>query len=273
MIGNHDLTTTATSVALKLYLDFMGCTPSAVCPSPFYSFNKNNIHFLIMDSETKFDKDSNQYSFVNNDLEKASSDPSIHWIIVAHHSTMYASINLFTEIHLNSFLLSAGASYTYKEITKQFLDIYHPLFDKYGVDLVLQAHVHDYQRTYPLKFDTEKAPIRTSAAKNGYHYPEGEICLTVGTAGVGLDDIGSPSDNSWISNLAGLNAPGDEYYVAKADSSNYGYLNLEFSKDGCCLLGTFYGNDAEGGSKVLDQFTIDKVPPIVKVPPVAVKRP
>ena len=32
-------------------------------------------------------------------------------------------------------------------------DIYHPLFDKYGVDLVFSGDNHNYQRTFPLKYN------------------------------------------------------------------------------------------------------------------------
>jgi predicted phosphodiesterase len=88
VIGNHDLATTAVPDLSKKYFDGM--------PSPYsYSFNKNNIHFLIMDSESPFDKDSDQYKRVNNDLKAAASDPSIHWIIVAYHSARYASSALY----------------------------------------------------------------------------------------------------------------------------------------------------------------------------------
>jgi hypothetical protein len=34
---------------------------------------------------------SKQYTFVQNDLAKAASDPNIDWIIVPHHSQKYAS--------------------------------------------------------------------------------------------------------------------------------------------------------------------------------------
>jgi hypothetical protein len=44
------------------------------------------------------------------------------------------------------------------------VDIYHPLFEKYGVHLVLQAHSNTYERTYPLKTNAENSedPIVTS---------------------------------------------------------------------------------------------------------------
>jgi len=46
----------------------------------------------------------------------------------------------------------------YEVFVKDFREAYHPLFDKYGVDLVLQGHSHSYQRTYPLIFDSATEP-------------------------------------------------------------------------------------------------------------------
>ena len=52
----------------------------------------------------------------------------------------------------------------------QYGDIYHPIFDKYHVDLMLQAHSHNYQRTYPIKYNDNDASHPIISDKN-----EGEI--------------------------------------------------------------------------------------------------
>jgi hypothetical protein len=50
------------------------------------------------------------------------------------------------------------------EHDNSLMDIYHPLFEKSGVHLVLQAHSHTYERTYPLKYNNDKtiSPVVTS---------------------------------------------------------------------------------------------------------------
>ena len=65
---------------------------------------------------------------------------------------------------------------------------YHPLFEQYGVDLVLQGHNHNYQRTYPIKFNSSspKHPIETSTNKTTYTDPDGQIFAIVGTGGDSL---------------------------------------------------------------------------------------
>jgi hypothetical protein len=51
-----------------------------------------------------------------------------------------------------------------KEHDHNLVNIYHPLFEIYGVHLVLQAHSNTYERTYPLKYNSDRvaSPIVTS---------------------------------------------------------------------------------------------------------------
>ena len=69
--------------------------------------------------------------------------------------------------------------------------IYHPLFDKYGVDLVLQAHNHNYQRSYPLIYNYSNPgnPAIGAASNNTYIDPRGQVYLVVGTGGHPLYDL------------------------------------------------------------------------------------
>ncbi|HSA73759.1 MAG TPA: hypothetical protein VLD84_07385 [Nitrososphaeraceae archaeon] len=48
-------------------------------------------------------------------------------------------------VKFNDYL--SGTEYSGQEVLP---DTYHHLFDMYGVDIVLQAHSHNYQRTFPL---------------------------------------------------------------------------------------------------------------------------
>jgi len=68
-------------------------------------------------------------------------------------------------------------------------EIYHPMFDKYGVDLVLQAHDHSYERSYPISYNNEDSgsPIIANKNENSYDYSNssshGVVFATVGTGG------------------------------------------------------------------------------------------
>ena len=65
--------------------------------------------------------------------------------------------------------------------------------DKYSVDLVVSGHSHNYQRTYPLIFNTKNSsvPIITSNETNTYNDPNGEIHIIVGTGGIGIYPLSS----------------------------------------------------------------------------------
>jgi predicted phosphodiesterase len=251
VVGNHDFDKPSVPNLLKNYLakfDLCPLTKPEPCGET-YSFNLNKVHFLVLNSEYGWEKDSSQYLLAERDLRIASSDPNTNWIVVAYHSLGYSSID-----HTMGWVFF-GSSYFGK--MDKFLDIYHPLFDKYGVDLVLQGHVHNYQRTYPLQYEGDNSPPqRTSSEKTSYKRPSGEIYVTVGTGGVGLNEI--YTDNKWISQLGERSTELDEYYLAKGDWSHYGFFELTFSNDGSSLFGTFYGNDDGGGTKVIDHFTISK---------------
>jgi predicted MPP superfamily phosphohydrolase len=138
----------------------------------FYSYDVHNVHVLTMSTEEKFETDSEQYSFVVNDLRNAANNPDIKWIIISMHYPFYASPNTCKESDC------AG--------NEEYRDMYHPLFDKYGVDLVLQGHVHNYQRSYPLNFNQESSskPLITSTSKANYENPNGVSFAIDGTGGV-----------------------------------------------------------------------------------------
>jgi hypothetical protein len=223
-IGNHELKDSK----LPQYMEHFNLTKQ------YYSFDYQNVHFTVMADYVPDEIGSEQYIFVKDDLAKAATDPNIDWIVVTHHSQKYASTHNY-------------------EIPKEreWNNIYHPLFEQYNVDLILQGHQHNYQRTYPLQYnsDSPKNPIITDENTNTYTNPEGQIYLTVGTGGASLHE------------LNGNKAP----YIITAQDGVYGFLNIDVpAKQGqtTMLVGKFYNNDDGGGDgdggAVTDQFTITK---------------
>jgi hypothetical protein len=134
-IGNHE-----TGAILTELMEHYGLTDQ------YYSFDYQNVHFTVMSDYVPDEIGSEQYRFVQNDLAKAAADPNIDWIVVAHHSQKYASTQNYDIPDEN-----------------EWNNIYHPLFEQYNVGLVLQGHQHNYQRTYPIKYniDTPINPIIT----------------------------------------------------------------------------------------------------------------
>lgn len=192
----------------------------------FYSFNNGNIHFLIMSTEMPYELGSEQYEFVKSDLENASTNSTIDWIITAYHQPAYISQND-----------CKGCS---PRVTLR--ELYHPLFDKYNVDLVLQAHNHNYERSYPILYNSmdSENPLIVNSNKNSYNYDidnsHGVIFATVGTGGGELNNFE-------------VKVP---YVVTQ--HRGFGFLNIELTNNGTRLNSTFYANDGT----LPDHFTIDK---------------
>ena len=212
-IGNHEDSDTL----LNSYLNQFRLSKQ------YYSFDTNNVHVLIMSTEEEFEPNSDQYNFVVNDLRNAANNPDIKWIIVNMHNPFYSSPNECE---------ASGC-----EGDKDFRESFHPLFDKYGVDLVLEGHVHNYQRSFPLAFNQQKSgePIVTSASKTDYNNPSGAIFAIIGTGGVNLHGL---SDK----------AP----FMAFQQDSKFGVLYMHFSNDK--IDAKFVTNEGE----TLDHFSISK---------------
>ena len=143
---------------------------------PFYSFDYKNIHILAMatgsDALIPYDEGSAQYEFVKSDLQQASTNDKTDWIIVCGYRPFYTSP-------------------TMHPAPSNLRDVYPSLFEKYGVDLVITGHNHNYQRTYPLHSDPEESnnPEIKVKSINNYENPGAPIYVTVGTAGGDLYDF------------------------------------------------------------------------------------
>jgi predicted phosphodiesterase len=221
-IGNHE---NSDSEDLNTYLNAFSLTRQF---GQVYSFNFNNVHFLSMATEISYSSGSSQNVFVKNDLATAAANPNIDWIIVYFHKPMYSSPSSCSSCDGESSLR----------------DIYHQIFNQYGVDIVLEGHTHDYQRSFPIKFNTNSVsnPTITDTNRNNYVDPVGQIYAIVGTGGVNFHSLSNQKS-----------------FMVYQQSREFGHLNIDFQNNGTNLIGKFISN--EGG--ILDQFTISKseVPP------------
>ena len=190
---------------------------------PYDSFDYGKVHFIVMASESKFEKGSEQYNFVVQDLEETSKNKDINWVIVTSYGPFYTSPSKHTA-------------------EKDLRDVYHPLFEKYDVDLVLQAHNHNYQRTFPISYnvgDSSKPTVTNQFTTDYNSQTDGIVFAIVGTGGEGF----YPLD-------------GQASYTA-TQFDRFGFLNIDISNGNphTKLTGTFYDNK---GDEVRDQFTIEK---------------
>ena len=228
VVGNHE---TESPTILNQIIDYLGIDYFGENKQQYYySFDFHNVHFIVMTDYEQhssdemphiYQKGSEQYNFVKNDLAKSVVNPEIEWTIVSRHAHEYASTEGET--------IPAVGNWS---------KIYHPLFGEHNVDLVLQGHEHNYQRTYPLEYNNGNPdkPTVTDINRNNYSDPTGQIFVTVGTAGAQLRSLDGSTP----------------YTVTQHDG--FGFLNIDITNRGKTLNATFVANDGS----IKDQFIITK---------------
>ncbi|MFI5129433.1 MAG: metallophosphoesterase [Chitinophagales bacterium] len=98
-----------------------------------FSFDHGNVHITCLDSNPHINvNDPELISWIENDMKNSKAT----WKIVAFHHPGFNSSNAHYE--------------------GQWMRALAPVFERSGVDLVLNGHVHNYQRSYPLHFEPKK---------------------------------------------------------------------------------------------------------------------
>jgi len=136
-------------------------------PNTYYSIEVGNVHVLFLDSESS-PTGSTQTNFADSDLNQASKDVKIDWIIVVFHRPLYT------------------ASGKHGPDESNMRTTYHPMFDKYGVDLVIQGHQHSYQVSYPCTNNKSNSPKVVTKTAGPYDFKalgHGTIFIVNGTWG------------------------------------------------------------------------------------------
>jgi hypothetical protein len=208
----------------------------------YYSFDMNNVHVTVIDPFIDYKPGSSQYQFIENDLRNASNNQKIDWKFVVESTPIYTSPS------------DHPANSTIR-------DTYHPLFDKYGIDIVFTSDNHNYQRTFPLKYNSEGGnssnPIiadknlnNYSSSNNSNDNYSGQIYMITGIGGRSLYPIYDQSP-----------------FVAKQNDDQYGFVNLDFTTNNT-LTATVYANEKDSNNmtgssnnannNLIDQFRISK---------------
>lgn len=175
----------------------------------YYSFRWGFVHFVALDSQCNSSSlctPSEQAQWLARDLEASSAA----WKVVYMHHPPWSS----------------GAHGSATAVRAAFA----PVFEKYGVDLVLTGHDHNYERSKPMKGTTPQASFA----------PGAPVYLVVGSGGASLRSFPS-SQPGWS---------------AFRNNQHKGYLDV--SVEGGTLTGRFVTTQGQ----VLDTFQLTKsVPP------------
>ncbi len=99
-----------------------------------FSFNYGNAHWLVLDADTYVDwTDKELLDWVRKDL--ANAKDAIWRFVLYHHP---------------------GFNSAREHYEQQQMRLLAPLFDSAKVDIVFNGHVHNYQRTFPMRFTPDK---------------------------------------------------------------------------------------------------------------------
>lgn len=127
-IGNHERNS-------HWYYDYV----SYPVPENYYSFDYGNAHFAILDSNQDLSPGTRQYKWLDRDLGQSRA----RWKFVAHHHPQYSSDN---DDYGDT---TRGPSDLGDDNPRKII----PLLEKHGVTMVFYGHIHDYERTWPLRGD------------------------------------------------------------------------------------------------------------------------
>ena len=198
-VGNHDLDDGGTVFFGSFHLP-----EDSPGGERYYSFEYGDALFLILDSNQGMGVGTAQHAWIEEQLAGSRK----LWKIVSLHHPLYAA-------------------WLAVEANRRVLD---PLFARYGVDLVFQAHAHFYERFYPMR----NARAVATGEDPDYQDPDAPIYVVSGGGG---------------GSLAQRNPGANTAYYA----SVYHHVRLDFQ--GSRLLLSAVGRD----NRVFDSMSISKV--------------
>ncbi|WP_284642135.1 phosphodiester glycosidase family protein [Paenibacillus silviterrae] len=124
VVGNHEVTgTNGNGDYLAHFHHPQNGAPNAVGSN--FSFDIKDTHFAVMNTEMSVADLQEQAVWLDRDLTASKK----RWKVVIFHQGPYGSIYSSTAVQTH----------------------WVPVFDKHGVDLVLNGHDHIYLRTFPMK--------------------------------------------------------------------------------------------------------------------------
>jgi predicted phosphodiesterase len=106
-------------------------------PEYFYTFDYGNARFFLVDSDRPLVAGSETFQWLDYQLSRSSKN----WnFVVLHHPPYTSDENDYGDT------TKADALEGDPDVTQAI-----PLFEKYGVDVVFYGHIHDYERSWPIK--------------------------------------------------------------------------------------------------------------------------
>jgi hypothetical protein len=165
-VGNHEQFYNYTSFIHRFHM------PQNGNGNFWYSYDVGYFHILSFSSEHPYSPGTPQYEFIVNDLATAAArTQQVPWLLAIDHRPFYCSDQ------------SEWGSNQGNPATSQLSAYLEPLFNKYGVNVVISGHMHVFERTYPVNL---AVPAYSNGA-NHYNATDPPVYITVGSGGIFLD--------------------------------------------------------------------------------------
>lgn len=116
-----------------------------------------------------------QKAWLQQELSSARNHPHIDWIVVCMHQVAISTANQFNGADLG--------------IREEWV----PLFDQYGVDLVVCGHEHHYERSHPIRGQQANrtlTPIPTATGTDTIDTRQGTVHMVIGGGGTSVPSNG-----------------------------------------------------------------------------------
>jgi hypothetical protein len=144
--GNHEIESGNGPIgmgAYQAYFDLPSTETDAELKNLWYAFTAGSVRVIVLQNDEVALQDGGDYyvhgysggrqmAFLEKELAKARASRDTDWIVIAMHQVMISSSD------------ANGADQGLRQA-------YGPLFDKYGVDLVVCGHEHNYERSLALR--------------------------------------------------------------------------------------------------------------------------
>jgi len=223
----------SSNYAKDFYFDYPATNPIArfININPGEDYQNDGVHDYSQASNT-------YYKWVSDSIDSAKA--SNKWVIVSYHMPF---------INENSDKHGSDLTTTLPQYRTQFIDLFNLLASK-KVDLVLNGHDHNYQRSKQISLGTNCSAIEYNSyiadcvkhegtSADPYVKGDGLVQVISGMGGHTPDTINNTTD------------PDYNYTVTRANGTEYGFMKFDVTNTS--ITGTYV--NASGGSYA-DTFTI-----------------
>jgi hypothetical protein len=181
--GNHENELGNGPIGYQAYQTYFSVPEAAgqtdVTRGLWYAFTVGSVRVISLanddvayqdggNSYVRGDSEGAQKAWLEKELSAVHDDHDVDWIVVCMHQVAVSTADKFNGADLG--------------IREEWV----PLFDKYGVDLVVCGHEHHYERSHPIRGREENAtltPVPAATATDVIDTTKGTVHMVIGGGG------------------------------------------------------------------------------------------